>query len=62
MITQKDIENIIATATKYIGVKSNKNSVLFNTEYYGREVSGADYPWCVTFQWYVSAKLAEANK
>lgn len=53
MATAKDIEIVIAVATKYIGTTSKNNNVLFNTEYYGREVSGSDYAWCVTFQWYV---------
>lgn len=27
------------------------NNVLYNTCYYGREVSGPEYPWCVVFLW-----------
>lgn len=53
MATNADIEKVIAVASKYIGTTSKNNSVLFNTAYYGRDVSGADYAWCVTFQWYV---------
>lgn len=53
MATKKDIEKVIATAEKYIGTTSKNNDVLFNTAYYGHEVSGADYPWCVVFQWYI---------
>lgn len=48
-----DIEKVIAVATKYIGTTSDNNKVVFNTAYYGREVSGSAYPWCVAFQWYV---------
>lgn len=30
----------------------NSNKVKYNTWYYGKEVSGSAYPWCVTFiQW-----------
>lgn len=29
----------------------------FNTEFYGREVSGDAYPWCVVFIWYLFKKL-----
>lgn len=30
----------------------NSNKVKYNTWYYGREVSGKDYPWCMVFcQW-----------
>ena len=49
-------EKIINTAAKYIGVSEvgDTNNVIFNTEYYGHEVSGADtYPWCCVFVWYV---------
>ena len=53
MPTKTDIENLIKVASKYIGTTSKNNDVLFNTEYYGRHVSGSTYAWCVTFQWYV---------
>lgn len=33
----------------------------FNTEFYGREVSGGAYPWCVVFIWYVFKKLGASN-
>ncbi|MEE3428585.1 MAG: CHAP domain-containing protein [Ruminococcus sp.] len=48
---------IIAKARSYIGTKDNgNNKVKFNTEFYGREVSGDAYPWCVVFVWYVFLK------
>ena len=53
MATKADIEKVIAAGMKYIGTTSKNNNVVFNTEYYGREVSGADYAWCVVFQWYI---------
>ncbi|WP_369282602.1 hypothetical protein [Oscillibacter sp. GMB15532] len=28
----------------------------YNTWYYGREVSGDSYPWCVVFVWWCCAK------
>ena len=49
-------EQIIETARKYIGVKelpAGSNKVVFNTVYYNRVVSGAAYPWCCVFVWYV---------
>ena len=49
-------EKIIETARKYIGVKempAGSNKVIFNTEYYGRVVSGSAYPWCCAFVWYI---------
>ena len=33
MATVKDIEKVIAVATKYIGTTSKNNDVQFNTEY-----------------------------
>lgn len=53
MATKADIEKVITAGMKYIGTTSKNNNVIFNTEYYGREVSGADYAWCVVFQWYI---------
>ena len=45
---------IVEKASQYIGVKESpkgSNKVKFNTDYYGRAVSGSAYPWCVTFVW-----------
>ena len=49
-------ERIVSAARAEIGVKespANSNRVKYNTAYYGREVSGADYPWCCAFVWWV---------
>lgn len=52
---------IIAKARTYLGVKDDgNNNVKFNTEFYGREVHGDDYPWCVVFIWYLFRKLGAA--
>ena len=45
MATKADIEKVIAAGMKYIGTTSKNNNVVFNTEYYGHEVSGAEYEW-----------------
>lgn len=29
----------------------SSNHVTFNTDFYGRSVSGPAYPWCCTFVW-----------
>ena len=46
---------LLGIAREQIGVKESppgSNKVKYNTWYYGREVSGAAYPWCVVFvQW-----------
>ena len=48
------IEKLISTAEKYLGGKEsppNSNNVIFNTHYYGKEVSGSSVPWCMAFVW-----------
>lgn len=49
------IENLIAIATKEVGTTEypkNSNNVKYNTWYYGKNVYGDAYPWCVTIvQW-----------
>ncbi len=48
-------EKVLAIARGELGTKespANSNRVKYNTWYYGREVSGAAYPWCMAFvQW-----------
>ena len=52
MATGKDV---LAVAASQLGVRespANSNRVRYNTWYYGREVSGSAYPWCMAFvQW-----------
>ena len=55
-------DKVIKKAKSYIGTKDNgNNKVKFNTEFYGKEVSGSAYPWCVVFLWYVFRKLNASN-
>lgn len=48
-------EQALEIAREELGTKespANSNRVKYNTWYYGREVSGAAYPWCMAFvQW-----------
>lgn len=47
---------ILEKAKSFIGTKEhpkNSNNVIFNTVYYNKAVSGAKYPWCCVFIWYV---------
>lgn len=48
-------EQILNRAIGEVGITEfppNSNKVKYNTWYYGKEVSGAAYPWCMTFiQW-----------
>jgi len=53
---------IISIASKYVGVTEKyNNNVVFNTEYYGHEVSGDQYPWCCAFVWYVFKEAGLSN-
>lgn len=49
------LSELLAIAEKQVGVKEsppNSNNVRYNTWYYGREVNGKEYPWCMVFcQW-----------
>ena len=48
-------EKVLSIAREELGTKespANSNKVKYNTWYYGREVSGSAYPWCIAFvQW-----------
>lgn len=47
-------DSVVTKAKSFLGVKESpagSNKVVFNTDYYGREVSGPDYPWCCAFVW-----------
>ena len=61
MVTVKDI---ISTAASQIGVKespSGSNNVKYNTEYYGKPVSGDGYAWCAAFVWWVFRECCASN-
>lgn len=48
------VEDLLNWHRSQLGVienPPNSNKVKYNTEYYGREVSGPDYPWCCVYQW-----------
>ena len=36
-----------------VEMPTNSNKVKYNTAYYGREVSGGAYAWCMAFIWWV---------
>lgn len=45
---------IVNKAKSYIGLTeypANSNNVIFNTDFYGHAVYGANYPWCMAFVW-----------
>ena len=49
------VNELLDIARRQIGTREsppNSNNVRYNTWYYGREVNGMAYPWCVVFvQW-----------
>ena len=50
------LQTILDLAREEIGVAESpagSNRVKYNTAYYGREVSGANYPWCCVFLWWL---------
>lgn len=54
------VKQVLNLAQSQIGVTEyppNSNNVKYNTAYYGREVSGSDYPWCCVFVWWVFAQF-----
>lgn len=49
------VEDVLKIAESQIGVTEyppDSNNVIYNTEYYGHEVSGSSYPWCAVFVWW----------
>lgn len=57
-------ERVLDIARKEIGVTelpAGSNKVKYNTWFYGREVSGASYPWCCAFVCWVFAQAGCLN-
>lgn len=50
-----EVSEFLKIVRAQIGIKekpAGSNKVLYNTWFYSKEVSGADYPWCMAFcQW-----------
>jgi len=58
------VNDVLTLAKKYIGTKenpANSNNVVFNADYYGRAVNGAQYAWCCVLQWDLM-RMAGASK
>lgn len=54
------INQVIVLAKSQIGTTEyppDSNNVVYNTAYYGHEVSGSSYPWCAVFVWWVFAQF-----
>lgn len=55
-------KQVMDKALSYVGVVEKPvNNVIFNTHYYGREVNGSEYPWCVVYVWDIF-RMANASK
>lgn len=57
-------DQIISLAEAQIGVAETppgSNRVIYNTDYYGSEVSGAGYPWCCAFIWWLFKNLGASD-
>lgn len=53
---EKTARVVLFAAASQVGVTESpagSNRVKYNTAYYGREVSGKAYPWCMAFVWWV---------
>lgn len=49
-----EISKLTALALSQVGTaERGDNNVKYNTEFYGREVNGAAYPWCMAFIWWL---------
>ena len=54
-LTPKTREAVLQVTRWQLGVMESpkgSNKVKYNTDYYGREVSGEVYPWCMVFVWW----------
>ena len=48
------VEKVLEVARAQIGVKATDiKKCKYNTEYYGKEVSGSEFDWCSVFVWWV---------
>ena len=64
VVEEKGPGGVVKTAQGQIGITENpagSNTVIYNTEYYGTEVSGDAYPWCCVFVWWCFNKSGNAE-
>ena len=59
-MTGRDVALLAATQVGISESPPNSNNVRYNTWYYGREVGGGSYPWCMVFVQWVFAQLGVA--
>lgn len=54
------VNQVLVLAQSQVGTTEyppNSNDVIYNTAFYGKEVSGSSYPWCCTFVWWCFAQF-----
>lgn len=65
------INALLSVAASQLGVEEEpkgSNCIKYNTDYYGKVVSGSAYPWCMVFVWWcfrkagLSALFYDGNK
>ena len=59
VVQAKGPTGVMQTAQNKIGITENppgSNNVVFNTDFYGQEVSGDAYSWCCVFVWWLFNK------
>ena len=59
-MTGRDVALLAATQVGISESPPGSNNVRYNTWYYGREVSGSRYPWCMVFVQWVFAQAGVA--
>lgn len=50
-----EVDKLLEVAASQIGETEDppgSNNIKYNTDYYGRQVSGDSYPWCMAFVWW----------
>lgn len=63
VVVESGSGGVAKTAQNQIGISeepAGSNKVVFNTDYYGQEVSGDSYPWCCVFVWWCFNKSGNA--
>ena len=59
-----EASKVLALARRELGTREEpqgSNRVKYNTDYYGREVSGKAYPWCCVFLWWLFQEAGAAE-
>lgn len=66
VVQRKGVEGVVLTALNQEGITESDgdNNVIYNTDFYGREVhdgGGVEYPWCCAFVWWCFEKSGNGN-